>query len=155
MMAAAQAVRNAVEGGDGAVLHIGNQTFRARPGSERGVRLEVVSEPGGEVFCRVWDRSAERPATLPADAPFLPNTELSVVGPEGDERQLYQWWNVADAAAAVELLAEESRRHAWEEEPSDQMSFPGVHMRKFRREGRERTILSLTIGKAMVMRFDA
>ncbi|HSL70628.1 MAG TPA: hypothetical protein VK864_10335 [Longimicrobiales bacterium] len=124
------------------------------PGS-RGV--EVSNQDGSGWRMRVYDPAAERPASYPADLPFVPNTNMSIT--TGSEGNVMAVWETSDPDALFDHVFSQAASSEWQAQPDNPLfaKLPGgMRMRELRLAERTRVIMRMNAkGQGIVAVFDS
>lgn len=111
---------------------------RVRRAPEPGVLARVESlETHAEVHSTMWAPCGTRPAGFPDDLPFLPGKACSFSAVNGN--RTVQWHGAEEGDIA--RVASDLARDGWVETTIPSPSMPGMVIRPFRREARQRIVL--------------
>lgn len=126
--------------------------FRLRFDPEHGVdmRLEAVEAPD-EARYTTYHAVDERPASYPAELPFLPRARASVSGRTGNAA--VQWWNVPDVEGALAELRAQGAAGGWTEGAETGLDvLPGFRMLGFERaDGLRRMVQVASTGNGTMI----
>ncbi|HET7042841.1 MAG TPA: hypothetical protein VFI13_12525 [Gemmatimonadales bacterium] len=112
--------------------------MRVRRAPGPGVVATVESlETHAPVSAVIWEPAETPPAGYPAGLPFLPGRATTYSSTNGNEN--LQWHQVT--AEEAERVAAELRRDGWAETTLPDASMPGVRIRPFLREARQRILI--------------
>lgn len=128
---------------DGADVQV---RFNPEPGVDQRVE---ISEGAEAVTMTTYEAAAERPASYPADLPYLAGHKVSVHArsDSAESGRAAMWWNIADLDGALAQLRVQSAAAGWEEENTTNL-IPGVRMIDFRHpDGRHRLVQTAATGE--------
>jgi hypothetical protein len=152
-----QALRDAVLDPDrrDQTVIVDGADVRVRFDPEPGVDQRVhVAEGGRELTVTRFEGAAERPASYPADLPYLPGQRGSVSTPGGPAAvRSVTWWSLADLQGALAQVRAQSAAAGWiEYETPGADILPGLRMIEFHHpDGRERLVQTVAGGETAMM----
>jgi hypothetical protein len=133
---------------------------RVRYDPEPGVDRRVHVAEGAEGMTMTsFGAAAERPASYPADLPYLPGLKASVNGRSDapDSTRGVTWWSVPDMDRALAELRAQSAAAGWTEEDAGiPVPLPGIQMIGFgHADGRKRLVHATAVGQtSMIALYD-
>lgn len=98
--------------------------------------IEALETHAG-VVSHEWTGAATRPADYPAEFPFIPDHPFTILTVNGSTT--IEWDGVAQRM--VETIARQMVTAGWIETTLPNASVPGMTIRPFRREGRQRVLI--------------
>lgn len=136
-------------------LTVDGVNVRVRYDPEPGVEQRVHVAQGAKAMTTTnFAAAVERPASYPADLPYLPGLKASLNGVDRpDATPAVTWWSVPDMDGALAELRAQSAAAGWtEEDPIVPAPLPGIRMIGLRHpDGRSRRVQATVAGQMSVI----
>ena len=132
---------------DGADVRV---QFSPEPGVDQRVH---IAEGGEGMTMTTYEAAEARPASYPADVPFLPGHKVSMHARADapDANRAVTWWSVTDLEDALARVRAQSATAGWVEDESTEI-IPGVRMIDFRHpDGRHRLVQTTAVGETSTL----
>ncbi|HEX6037591.1 hypothetical protein [Longimicrobium sp.] len=128
---------------DGADVRV---QFNPEPGVDQRVH---IAEGAEGMTMTTFEAAEDRPASYPADLPFLPGLKASVHAraDEPDRNRAVMWWSLPDLDDALTRIRAQCDAAGWVEDESTEF-LPGLRMIDFRHpDGRSRMVQTTAMGE--------